>query len=160
MSITPAENVVYLEHVLARARLGAGPVATAMAKYIADRTATDMLQRHFHGPQEYHRARGNRPPSYGSGTLSKGMEFRPAHDGIRSTALVRNRVEYARILEFGCVITPKHNRYMHWVDTAGSWYHEFLEVHPHPFLGPTTDEAINDGGLRDAAIAAFEPYDP
>jgi hypothetical protein len=30
----------------------------------------------------------------------------------------------------------------------------------HPFLGPTTDDAIDDGELRRVAIEAFREYDP
>lgn len=88
------------------------------------------------------------------------MVHTPASDGIRATARVGNRVSYSRILEFGCVITPTNKKFLHWVDSGGSWYHEFLVVKPHPFLEPTVDESIDDGSLRDEAVDAFEPYDP
>jgi hypothetical protein len=49
---------------------------------------------------------------------------------------------------------------MHWTDSAGSWYHAQLPGLEHPFLGPTTEEAIDNGTLRQIAIDAFRPYDP
>ena len=53
---------------------------------------------------------------------------------------------------------------MHWTDSRGSWYHPRLpadgDFPAHPFLGPTTQEAIDDGSLRQVAIDAFKPYDP
>lgn len=140
--------------------MGARPVAQAMARYIRDRTANVTLQRSSHGSQEYHRAKPNRPPARATGALSKAMQTKPAHEGIRATAYVMNRIEYGRILEYGCFITPKHGEFLHWIDSAGSWYHDILIVPPHPFLGPTTEEAIRDNELQDAAIEAFRPYDP
>jgi hypothetical protein len=89
------------------------------------------------------------------------MYFTPAYgDGPRKTSYVGNRVDYSRILELGCVIEITNKEFLHWEDSGGSWYHKFLISKPHPFLEPTVDESVDDGSLRDAAIEAFEPYDP
>jgi hypothetical protein len=158
--VTPRENFEYWSEVVAKARLGAAPTANAMAKYIADRTAKKTLRRTSHAPGEWYRQKGGEPPAYASGNLSRSMYWTPAHTGLRATAFVGNSAEYSRILEFGCVIVPTNKKFMHWTDTGGSWYHEFLVMPPHPYLSPTVEEAIADGSLRDAAIEGFTPYDP
>jgi hypothetical protein len=159
--MTPQENVAYLEAVLAKAKRGAAPTATAMARYIADRARTDTLRRSSHSPGEWHRTRPGEPPAYSSGNLSRSMTYKPASQGLRATAMAGNAASYSRILEFGCVVTPvSGKKFMHWVDSGGSWYHEMLVIPPHPFLEPTTDESIRDGSLRDVAIDEFRKYDP
>jgi phage gpG-like protein len=136
-------------------------MATAMAKYIMERTRDQTLRRRSHGPGQYyrHHLKGD-PPAYASGRLARAMWYTPASGGLVASALVGNRSEYGRILEFGCVITPVNKKKMHWVDSAGSWYHDYLEVPAHPFLSRTVADAIADGSLTRVAIEAFLPYDP
>ncbi|HLI39590.1 MAG TPA: hypothetical protein VKV80_19950 [Streptosporangiaceae bacterium] len=165
MSVTPEENIRQWLQVEARARLGAAAAAEAMARYIAERTARDTLQRNRHAPGAYHKAAPGAPPASASGSLARGMYSTPASGGLRASAYAGNRAEHARLLEFGgCVLTPKSGKVMHWTDSAGSWYHRRLpargEYPEHPFLGPTTDEAIGDGELRRVAADAFREYDP
>ena len=158
--MTPGENLDYLLEVESVARRGPAAAATAMARYIAERVARWTLRRSSHSPGEWYRQGPLRPPAYASGHLVRSMFFLPAHEGMRTTAVAGNDAEYSRILEFGCVITPTNKEELHWTDTGGSWYHTILAVPPHPYLGPTTAEAIEDGELQDAAIAAFRRYDP
>lgn len=164
--MTPEENLAELLRIEARARLGAAVAAAAMARYIAERTANDTLRRNKHAPGAYHKARPGAPPSYASGSLAKGMYYTPASGGLRASAYVGNSARHARLLEFGgCVLRPTTRKVMHWTDSAGSWYHAALpmdrsEQPEHPFLGPTTDEAIDDGELQQVAIDAFRDYDP
>lgn len=156
---------IYREFGRHRAEADAA-IATAMAKYIAWRTRYVTLQRARHAPGEYYRARSGAPPATASGALARGMEVVPAHTKVRGTAWVRNQVEYARILEFGCVVTPKNGIYLGWKDTgrpdnpSGIWRHRSVNLPPHPYLGPTVEEAIEDGTLLEVAIEAFIPYDP
>ena len=160
MAITPEENVAYLEQVLARAKLGAAATAAAMARYIAERVQNETLQK-THAPGAYYKARPGSPPSSASGRLAKGMYSTPASGGLRATAIAGNDAEHAKLLEFGgCVLKPTGGKVMHWTDSGGSWYHAQLPAPAHPFLGPTTEEAIADGSLRRVAIEAFIPYDP
>ena len=163
--MTPEENAAEWARIEQQARLGAQAAAEAMAKYIAERTADDTLRRTTHAPGMYHKAAPGAPPAYASGSLAKGMYSTPASGGLRSTAWAGNSARHAKLLEFGgCVLTPTSGKVMHWTDSAGSWYHARLpasgDFPAHPFIGPTTDEAIDDGTLRQVAIAAFRPYDP
>lgn len=158
--VTIAENIEILEAIRARVAVSAGPVATEMAKYIAERTRNDTLQRTKHPPGGWRRAKPGDPPASASGRLAAAMEHVPAHDGVRATAITRNEAEYARILEFGCRVVPHDHPFLHWIDSRGSWFHDFLDIPAHPFLGRTTDEALDDNGLLAAAIEAFKKYDP
>lgn len=155
------ENLEAWDAIVALAKKGAAPTATAMARFIAERTANDMLARSSHGSGAWHRTRPGEPPARGSGVLAKGMYYTPAYgDGPLKTAWAGNRECYARALEFGSVLEPANGEFVHWKDSGGSWFHEFLVLPPHPFLEPTLDESVDDGSLRDAAIDAFTPYDP
>ncbi len=159
--MTPEGNLAHLEQVLARAKLGAAAAATAMARYVAERTRDDTLTQTTHAPGAYYKARPGAPPASASGGLAKGMYYTPASGGLRATAAAGNSARHAKLLEFGgCVLKPTGGKVMHWTDSGGSWYHAVLPAPAHPFLGPTTQEAIDDGTLRQVAIDAFIPYDP
>jgi len=165
VSISFEENVAQLEAMMRKAEGGAAAVANAMAAYIAERVASDTLTLNRHAPGAYHRARPGAPPSTASGRLAAAMFHTPASGELRASAIVGNEDKRARVLEFGgCVLRPTSRKVMHWVDSGGSWYHRVLpmdgEQPEHPFLGPTTDEAIDDGELRRVAIEAGLPYDP
>lgn len=162
MSITPEANLAYLEDVLRLAEKSAQAVATEMAEYITWRVRNITLRRAFHAPGEWYRARPGEPPAYASGTLAESIYSRPAYPGLRASALVQvdPDLKYGRIQEFGCTVEPTYWSLMHWTDSGGSWYHPVLKVEAHPYLGPTTEEAINDGSLEEIAIEAFREYDP
>jgi hypothetical protein len=167
MSISFEENIRDLERFIRRAEQGAAAVADAMARYIAERTANDTLRRNTHAPGTYYKARPGAPPAYVTGSLARGMYWTPASGGLRATAWVGNNAKHARLQEFGgCVLTPDSGKTMKWKDTGRDrpWHHRRLPVDgefpAHPFLGPTTDEAIDDGELRRIAIEAGRPYDP
>ena len=155
------DNVKWWEDVVALAYKGAAPTVTAMANYIAYRTANDMLARSSHGSGAYHRTRPFDPPARSTGNLARGMYFVPAYgDGPAKTAWIGNRVDYSRILEYGCKILPVNNEFLHWTDSGGSWFHNFLESPPHPFLEPTIEESLDDGSLQDVEIETWREYDP
>ena len=165
--MTPEENLAQWLRIEQRARLGAQAAAEAMARYIAERTADDTLRRTTHGTGVYHKAAPGAPPAYASGSLAKGMYYTPASGGLRATAAAGNSARHAKLLEFGgCVLTPTDGETMTWKDTGRKtpWHHARLPVSgdfpAHPFIGPTTQEAIDDGSLRQVAIDAFRPYDP
>jgi hypothetical protein len=161
VAITPEENVAYLEAVLAKAKLGAAATAAAMAAYVAERVKGETLTRNMHSPGAYYKARPGAPPSSASGRLAKGMYSTPASGGLRATAIAGNDAEHAKLLEFGgCVLRPTGGKVMHWTDSGGSWFHAVLPGKEHPFLGPTTEDAVDDGELRRVAIDAFREYDP
>jgi hypothetical protein len=167
MSITPEGNLALLLQIEARARLGAAAAATAMARYIMERTRDDTLTRNTHAPGAYYRARPGAPPASASGRLARGMYFTPASGELRGTAYVGNSAQHAKLLEFGgCVLKPTGGKTMKWKDTGreAPWHHKRLPVDgefpEHPFLGPTTEEAIDDGSLHRVAVDEFRKYDP
>jgi hypothetical protein len=166
VAITPEENLAELRRIKENARGGAAAAATAMAKYIRDRVRNDTLQRSYHAPGAFNRQKPGRPPARASGALADAMYFKPAYGGMRATALVGNKSDYGRILEYGCVITPKNGVYLGWRDSgrpdnpSGIWRHRSVNVPPHPYLRPTVEDAIEDWELRRVAVEAFEPYDP
>jgi len=168
MAITPEANIPYLEQMFSRIEEGAAAAANAMARYIAERTAQDTLTRNKHAPGVYHRAKPGAPPSYASGKLANAMFWTPASAGLQATAIVGNSDKRARLFEHGgCVLKPTSGTHMGWKDTgrpdnpSGIWRHRQVDWdHEHPFLGPTTDEAIDDGELARVAIDEFRKYDP
>lgn len=161
MGISPEANVAYLEGVLAKAKLGAQATANAMAKYIADRVANDTLTRRINPPGTYYKARPGDPPSYGSGALARSIYSTPASAGLRSSASVGSTDRRAHVFEFGsCLLTPTRGRLMGWKDSGGVWRHRYVRMEKHPFLEPTTEDAIRDGELHRVARDAFREYDP
>jgi hypothetical protein len=162
MSITFEENVRLLEEYREKARGGAQAVANAMARYVAERVANDTLTRRRLAPGTYHKAKPGDPPSYGSGNLARSMFWNPASEGLRATAIVGSTDKRAKLFEFGgCDLTPTNRPRLHWRDSRGWWSHPALKVSvEHPFLGPTTEDAINEGELQRVAIEAAIPFDP
>jgi hypothetical protein len=158
--VTPEEMLIEWAKIIQKARPGAKAAADAMAKYIAWRAAEITLRRTLHPPGAYNQQRSGEPPAYASGTLAKAMFVRSAHEAIRATALVGNKAPYSRITELGCVVDATNDTQMHWDDSAGHWYHWQLEHPAHPFLAPTTQEAMDDGSLQEVAVEAFIEYDP
>lgn len=167
--MTLDEYIAWLERAIERMELGAPAMAEAMARYLAERTADDTLRRTHHAPGAYHKAKPGAPPAYASGTLAKSMFVTPpaASRGVRATAWVGNNARYAKLMEHGgCVLQPTSGKTMKWKDTGRDtpWHHARLPVSgefpAHPFLGPTVQEAIDDGSLQRVAIDAFRPYDP
>ncbi len=168
-----AENIAYWQRIADGIDEGARVAAGAMARYLAERTARDTLSRTSHAVGEYWKAAPGAPPAMASGNLASQMYWtRGAGGGGRASAHVGNRARQAKMLEHGCEpVTPSSMKVMHWHDSGnaqnpgGEWYHARLPaagdgMPAHPFLRPTVDEAIDDGGLRKAALDAFRPYDP
>ena len=166
MAITPRQNLADWQAVRRGLPAGARAGAEAMARYLAERAAHDTLQRASHAPGDYFKAAPGAPPASASGNLAASMYFTRGTGGLRAEAYVGNSALYAGLHEFGChPVEPTHFKVMHWVDSEGSWYHARLpadgsDMPEHPFLGPTADEAADDGSLTDAAMDAFREYDP
>jgi hypothetical protein len=161
VAISPEANVAYLEAVLAKANLGAQAAAQAMADYIADRVANETLTQRINPPGTYYKARPGEPPSYGSGALADSMYSTPASGGLRSSAEAGSTDRRAHVFEFGsCILQPKRGKLMGWKDSGGVWRHRTVIMQEHPFLEPTTDDAIDEGELHRIALEAFREYDP
>ena len=154
-------NIAYLEGVLAQVKLGPAAAAEAMARYIAERVANETLTRRINPPGTYYKARPGEPPSYGTGALADSMYSTPASGGLRASALVGSTDKRAHIFEYGsCILQPTRHKLMGWKDSKGIWRHRMVAMEEHPFLGPTIEEAIDDGELTRVAIEAFREYDP
>lgn len=164
--ITWEENLRFWQDIARGVPAGARQAAGAMARYLAERTANDMLRRTTHGEGEYWKAAPGAPPASASGNLARSMYWTRGTGGARASAYVGNAARYAKMLERGChPVEPTRRKVMHWVDSEGSWYHAMLpadgeDMPEHPFLAPTVEEAVDDGELRQAAIDAFREYDP
>jgi hypothetical protein len=162
-----AGNIAYLKGVEALARQGAPAVADAMARYIAERTALDTLTRKRLSPGMYHVAKPGDPPAMMSGSLADAMFTEPASGGLRASAIAGNDDKRARLFEYGGCVLKAGKGMLRWRDTGrpgnpgGFWSHWSLRVDvEHPFLGPTTDEAVDDGELSRVAVEEFRKFDP
>lgn len=172
MSITPEESLRRLIAARDKARGGAEAVASAMAQYIAERTAQDTLRRRRHAAGQYYKAKPGDPPAYASGKLADSMFWEPESGGVlRASAIAGTADKRASLLEGGgCVLTAASGALMKWRDSGrpdnpgGWWSHRRLplsgEWPAHPFLSTTVEEAIADGSLRRVAIQAGIPFDP
>jgi len=158
------ENIKLWQDVAKLAAQGAAPTATAMAKYIAERASRVTLRRTKKQSGAWHRARPGEPPALSTGKLADSMYWIPAtRGGLRAFAYVGNDADYSRILEFGCVVSALNSRKLHWKDSGSpikGWFHDVLEVPAHPYLSPTTQEAVDDGSLAEAGKEEFRKYDP
>lgn len=164
MSVTPEENARIWADIVKLSEQGAAPTATAMAKYIAERTQRVTLSRTKKPSGAWHRARPGEPPALSSGKLRDAMYWIPAsRGGLRAFAYVGNDSDYSRILEFGCVVSALNRKKLHWKDSGSpikGWFHDVLEIPEHPYLSPTTEEAVDDGSLGIVARDEFRKYDP
>jgi hypothetical protein len=158
------ENVALWQGVSKLASQGAAPTATAMAKHIADRAQKVTLRRTKKPSGAWHRARPGEPPALSTGKLGDAMYWIPAsRGGLRAFAWVGNDSDYARVTEFGCVVSALNRDKLHWKDSGSpikGWFHDVLEIPEHPYLSPTTEEAVDDGSLAEAGRDEFRRYDP
>ena len=165
MAMSPEENLAYWLAVEERARLGAAAAAEAMAAYIAERIRSDTLRRRRVSPGQYYKAKRGDPPASGTGALADSVYSTPASGGLRASAYAGSTDKRASLFEFGgCVLQAPAGSVMQWKDSRGWWSHHSLPLSggwpEHPFIGFTTDEAIDDGELQRVAVEAFEEYDP
>ena len=163
--MSPEENLLYWLAVEEKARLGAAAAAEAMAAYIAQRIRDDTLRRRRTAPGQYYKAKRGDPPASGTGALADSVYSTPASGGLRASAYAGSTDRRASLFECGgCVLQAPAGSVMKWHDSGGWWSHHTLPLAggfpEHPFIGFTTDEAIDDGELARVGEAAFAEYDP
>jgi hypothetical protein len=163
--MTLDESADWWEAAAERARLGANAMADAMAEYLARRISQDTLRRRRHAPGQYYKAKPGDPPASATGKLADSMTWEPVSRGLRASAIVTSDDKRAGLFEFGgCVLTERSAPVMKWKDSGGWWSHHRLPLSgtwpEHPFVGPTVQEAIDDGSLTRVAVEAFKPFDP
>lgn len=158
------ENIRLWQEVAKLSAQGAAPAATALAKHIAQRAQRVTLRRTKKPSGAWHRARPGEPPAMSTGKLADAMYWIPAsRGGLRAFAWVGNDSDYSRVTEFGCVVSALNRDKLHWKDSGSprkGWFHDVLEIPAHPYLSPTTQEAVDDGSLADAGRDEFRKYDP
>lgn len=147
--------VVHLEALKKAAANAAPHAATAMAEAVKFQIQNVALKQVAHAPGMFFRAAPMRPPAYASGVLSRSIIMRPASGSVAGTAMVGATAKYAAIQEYGGKTWPSHARYMHWVNTGGSWYMKEVTIPPHPYFRPTVDRMVRNGDLTRAAYQAF-----
>jgi phage gpG-like protein len=81
--------------------------------------------------------------------------MRPASGQVSGTAMVGVTAVYAAIQEFGGKTWPNHSKFMHWVNSGGSWYMKEVTIPPHPYFRPTVDRMVRNGDLTREAKSAF-----
>jgi phage gpG-like protein len=153
--MTPEENVAYWESLLGTVASSASDIADGLAEVFQSRVTYETLRQTSHGYGQFYKATRGRPPAYVTGNLARSIVRRPAFGGIRATASVGATAKYAAIQEFGGFTWPNNNRFMHWTNSAGSWFMKEVYVPKHPYMQPTTDDLIRDGGFTRAAMSAF-----
>lgn len=158
---TMEEMAQFWKDARRKAELGAAAAANAGAQYIQQRIREDVLMRSQHPTNSWHKTKDGEPPATASGKLIRDTYFKPAYGHwARASAWVGNSTDYGRILEFGCVIYPVSKKFLHWEDSGGSWYHEFLVLKAHPYIRTAMEESFDDRGLHDVMIDTFHEYDP
>jgi hypothetical protein len=50
---------------------------------------------------------------------------------------------------------PTTRKYMHWVNSGGSWYKKRVRIPPRPYMKPALEDCLSNGSLVKAAMEAF-----
>lgn len=136
------------------AEKAAAPSATAMADHFREGVSEVTLRRSAHGAGIFWKATPGQPPAYVTGNLARSVRTTPASGTPRASAFVAAYAIYAALQEFGGETWP-NGKYMHWVNSAGSWFSKHVYVPAHPYFSPTLDRQVADGTLSEAARDAF-----
>lgn len=149
-----ADLPAYLRGLQKAAEGAASPAANAMASSFKYQVQNVALKQVQHAQGMFFKAAPSRPPAYASGFLAGSMYMRPASTAIYGAASVGITAEYAAIQEFGGDTWPSNHKYMHWLNTGGSWYKKRVHIPAHPYWRPTVDRMIRNGDfVRDAKTA-------
>ncbi len=102
------------------------------------------------------RAPPGRPPAFASGHLVASMYRTTTFNPVRATSIAGDTAIYAAIQEFGGWTEPTRHKFMHWVNTGGSWFMKHVDIPEHPYFRPALRTIIADGSLQRSAIDAFK----
>jgi phage gpG-like protein len=153
--MTPEENVAFLGLLSGTVAGSASDIADGMAGVFQSRVQWETLRETSHGVGEFWKATRDRPPAYASGNLARSIVRTAAFGGIRASATVGATAKYAAIQEYGGWTWPSNHKFMHWVNSGGSWFMKTVYIPEHPYMRPTVEAVIRDGSLQRAAIDAF-----
>jgi phage gpG-like protein len=149
----PDDLAAFLETLKGSVATAAAPVANAMGETMKNRVQV-ILKEKSHAPGEFYRAQAGASPAYATGNLSRSIVRTPAFGGLRATSMVGATAVYAGVQEFGGYTWGNHG-FMHWVNSAGSWFMKTVYIPEHPYMRPAVEGVIRDGSLRQSAIDAF-----
>jgi hypothetical protein len=157
VAITLAELVPVLEALRDRAATAAPPAVTAIGQTYQKHLQKVTLRRYFTTPGQFGTSSPpGQPPAWRTGALARSVVTAvSASSGMTATARVGPHVIYARTQEEGGVHEARRARYMHWVNSGGSWYLKRVVIPPRPFMEPALRECVENGSLSRAAAEAF-----
>jgi hypothetical protein len=150
-----------LPGVLKALRDKAAETAPATVMAIADTYQQHLthvtLRRSFAAPGQFGTpAAPGQPPAWRTGALARSVtSVLGASSGLTARATVAPHTVYSRVQNQGAVNRPTHARYMHWVNSGGSWYKKVVRIPPRPFMEPALRDCIDNGSLVKSAMEAF-----
>lgn len=157
MAITPEEVPGFLKLIRDRAATAAPPTVMAIAQTYQKHLQKVTLRRAFSAVGQFGTsAAPGQPPAWRTGALARSVVTATgASSGVTASAWVGPHVIYARIQDQGGVNRPTHARYMHWVNSGGSWYLKRVRIPPRPYMKPALEDCLANGSLTSAGMEAF-----
>jgi phage gpG-like protein len=138
------------------ARDTSGPAAIAMG-HTYERQVKANLARTAHPKYTFTPSPAGSFPSLISGALRRSvLTAGPFGGGLTSESSVAPHVFYAAVQEYGHTMHSHGVRPMTWYNGGRWWSKHTVHVPARPYMHPTTAEAIANGSLSRAAMAAFE----
>jgi hypothetical protein len=149
--------VPVLEALRDRAATAAPPAVTAIGQTYQKHLQKVTLRRYFATPGQFGTSSPpGQPPAWRTGAMARSVTtvVGPS-SGMTATASVGPHVIYARTQNEGGIHRPSRARYMHWINSGGSWYLKRVNIPARPFMEPALRECIENGSLTKAAAEAF-----
>ena len=157
MAITPEEVPGFLKLIRDRAADAAPPAVTAIAQTYQKHLQKVTLRRSFAAPGQFGTpAAPGQPPAWRTGALARSVWTTAGpSSGATASAWVGPHVIYARIQNQGGVNRPTHAKYMHWVNSGGSWYLKRVDIPARGYMRPALEDCLANGSLTEAGMEAF-----
>jgi hypothetical protein len=145
-----------LRGIMSAAAYAAPYEANVMAETFRRQVVDVTLRQSAHAPGEFYKQVEGQPPAYASGALANSVQRIPAFGRrVTATSYVAAYARYAALQEWGGDTWPNNHRFMHWVNTGGSWYMPIVTIPEHPFFQPSLKRIIANGDLQKNVMAAF-----
>ena len=157
MAITPEDLPGLLKAIQARAADAAPAAVMAIGQTYQKHLQKVTLRRSFAAVGQFGTpAPPGQPPAWRTGALAMSVTtIAGASSGMTASAWVGPHVIYARIQNQGGVNRPTHSRYMHWVNSGGSWYMKRVDIPRRPYMKPALEDCFANGSLTKAGMEAF-----
>jgi hypothetical protein len=157
VAIRLEELPAVLEALRDKAATAAPPAVTAIADTYRSHLVRVTLRRYFSTPGQFGTSSPpGQPPAWRTGALARSVTTAVGpSSGMTARATVGPHVIYSRVQDQGAVNRPTSRKYMHWVNSGGSWYKKRVKIPPRPYLEPALKDCIADGSLTRAAMESF-----